>query len=197
MLKTNGYHIKKFFYCEKPAWDHVGPTLWAMELMLKVSTSALRSMHAAAHFSLHVDTYSFLDLYVFIGRGNVWVWDISEKNPNCWGREAKIWYTHNCSHTSASCLEVRDKTLRKRHKSKQGMGKFVPSPRPWFTSISSCTDLCKRLWICKPHLLIQRCWDDGQQGQMGKSLSSQGWPSVQRAGFFWSSELENVSFLHS
>jgi hypothetical protein len=71
MLKTNGYHIKKFFYCEKPAWDHVGPTLWAMELMLKVSTSALRSMHAAAHFSLHVDTYSFLDLYVFIGRGNV------------------------------------------------------------------------------------------------------------------------------
>lgn len=120
-----------------------------------------------------------------------------KKNPNCWGREAKIWYTHNCSHTSASCLEVRDKTLRKRHKSKQGMGKFVPSPRPRFTSISSCTDLCKRLWICKPHLLIQRCWDDGQQGQMGKSLSSQGWPSVQRAGFFWSSELENVSFLHS
>lgn len=117
-----------------------------------------------------------------------------KKNPNCWGREAKIWYTHNCSHTSASCLEVRDKTLRKRHKSKQGMGKFVPSPRPRFTSISSCTDLCKRLWICKPHLLIQRCWDDGQQGQMGKSLSSQGWPSVQRAGFFWSSELENVSF---
>lgn len=41
MLKINGYHIKMFVYYENPAWNHIGPTLRVMELMLKVSMLAL------------------------------------------------------------------------------------------------------------------------------------------------------------
>lgn len=73
MLEIKRHQIKTFSYCEKPARNRVGPTLQAMELMLKVSRPALRSVPPVAHFSLYVDTNFPHFLICFQSEGDVWV----------------------------------------------------------------------------------------------------------------------------
>lgn len=113
----------------------------------------------------------FLDLYVFYREGECV--DLRQfRKTQTEGKETLDSDIHTIAPTMQPWGGQRQ-NVRKRHRSKQWMGTFV-LPTPWFTSISSCICLGKHLWICKPYLLIPRCWDDRQHGQMGKSLSSQG-----------------------
>lgn len=111
MLKIKRHHIKTFSYCEKPAWNLVGPTLQAMELT--EGEQACSSIPVPCGSLQPLCRYilpSFLDLYVFIGREMCGFETVQKKQTV---GEAKL---ESNIHTTApalqpcSCLEeVRDK----------------------------------------------------------------------------------------